>query len=249
MNQLQAAELSRDRRLLRKRFLWVLLLIGAVLLLIGVPSAAWLILGPVYAASAKLIGGVMINDFPTTRIYVGDKFIGVGNAEISWDMLLGLNGMQSPALEVLPGSAMPTAEQLAGPGARDVASPLCVGTGSTKWITTAHECRFLRRGDGSFDLVNVLCIDLNAPSRKPRRFVLPIRLREGDTPSTISFYVAGVSCSQVNTPAALKFLGVQPDRIQICPSFIRGNEPWWGGPRDEATWKALQEKGWWQPAP
>ena len=249
MNQFQAADLSSGRRLFRKWSLLVLLPIGVVLLLIGVLSAAWLTIGQVYRTDPKLIGGVMIDDFPTTRIYVGDTLVGVGKAVISWDTLLGLNGSQSPALEVPPESAMPTAEQLAGPGARDVVSPLFFGTGTTKWITTSHEYRFLRRRDGSLDVVNVLRIDLKEPSRKPRSFVLPFRLREGDKRSTTCFIFAGVSRSQISIPAALKFLGVQPDSVQICPSFGKGNQPWWGGPRDEATWKEIEEKGFWQPAP
>ena len=146
--------------------------------------SAWLSLRSKNALGIR--GAVDIHVAPDIEVYVGDRLVGLGPVELTWDDLLG-SRQNSPLVVPVSGSSQ-TAEigeilelniaRLAGEGARIVWSRggMSGSSGVPEPFTFAWNQVLVRRANNQLDLITVLDGRFHPRSGSPMRFLLPIRL-------------------------------------------------------------------------
>jgi len=163
-------------RFWRIALLFILLSIGLVILI----DASW---NPI----SDLDGGFTIEADPDTRIYVGDRLVGTSSVAFSWGELFGDEKHSGFALEMSDPDQPITAEMLSGPNATIVLEEFSMRIGGTGDVR-AH---IIRTVDGALDPVFALILEWTPPNQSPGRYLLPIRLRQGPTPSASYFKLTG----------------------------------------------------------
>ena len=175
------------RRSLKGWHIAAALAVPAVLLIAAI--VAVFLAGPPVQGGLRL--GTAVGE-PDLELYVGDRLVGLNEAFVTWDDILGWDG-QEPLGIVLRENALPVpkdqseieslsgadAVSLAGPGAAVVS----VEAGNPMWSRYQDRHEFakkeilLRRADGSLD--QVFCLDgrLTDLHGNTRRVLVPIRVR------------------------------------------------------------------------
>jgi len=143
-------------------------------------------------------GSLKIEADPDIDVYIGNKHVGTGSVELTWDELLGTSDLQplaTPITNVVPspsteGMGAISAKALAGEGSQIVWKK----NGMTSITPLPIACKhiLLRRQNGDLDLVSVIDGEFAARNHRSRFLVL-IRLRSTKEGST------DLLCGQVET--------------------------------------------------
>jgi hypothetical protein len=168
--------------------------VGAVVLVAALFAVVWTLI-PRPENRLGLSGSLKIETGPDVDVYIGNKHVGTGSLELTWDQLLGTPNLQPlarPVTSVFPspsteGMGAVTAEALGGEGS----SILWKKNGWTSITPLPIACKqiLLRRKNGVLDLISVIDGEFATQSASPRRFLVPIRLRS--TKAELSEFVCG----------------------------------------------------------
>ncbi|HUF62287.1 MAG TPA: hypothetical protein VMN36_09455 [Verrucomicrobiales bacterium] len=123
-------------------------------------------------------------------VYIGNKYVGTGSVELTWDELLGTPDLQPLAMaitSVVPppspdGMGAITAEALGGQGSQIIWKQ--VGMTSIRPLPIACKQILLRRRNGDLDLISVIDGEFATHTASWRRFLVPIRLRAANDGSS-----------------------------------------------------------------
>ena len=136
-----------------------------------------------------LRGGLKIEADPGVDVYIGNKYVGTGSVELTWDELLGTPDLQPLATAitgVVPspstdGMGAISAEALGGQGAQIIWKQ----NGMTSITPLPIACKqiLVRRQNGDLDLVSVIDGEFATHTESWRRFLVPIRLRAANDES------------------------------------------------------------------
>jgi hypothetical protein len=225
-----------DKPWFHKKSLWITAAAILCLLAAGIG-----ILSYVRMSQIPDIGGDLTLEADSdTRIYVGDKLVGTDKVTFTWTELFGDEKHPPLAIEMpAPGSPV-TAETLSYAGAKFLLSGTS-SSGGVREATYSSEQHLIRRSDGALDHVFVIILDCHLD--RPRRYVVPIRIRKGK-PSTTYFFEAGSSTSVSSLPAFMKAFGRSPAEIKIGRKFGPTSPPnQFPGEAEE-----IKSKGLWEPA-
>jgi len=163
---------------LRKKT-WIIAGIVIVVLVVGLGIYSYLGMKKV----PEVGGGLTLEADPDTKIYVGENWVGTTQVTLTWDELLGDNSHKPMAEELSNPGTPVTAEQVSGPGAVVLDSQTIGGGGSgtSGLMVTSSGFRYLiRRANAELDQVTAIVIDWAPANGRPRRFLLPVRLRKGE---------------------------------------------------------------------
>lgn len=190
-NQLQEPPRSR---LSGRALLWLLLLgLAATFSIVSL----LVFTTPLSRNELGLLGGLKVRAGSDASIYVGDRLVGAGNVEVSWNELLGATGREPLAIALSGSAAAPslkgmggvTAEALAGAGATIEWADSNIADVYRGEQQADYACKvvLLRRGDGTLDQVFVM--DLSFPNHEGqwRRLLLPVRVRSAAESNTGEF--------------------------------------------------------------
>jgi hypothetical protein len=135
-------------------------------------------------------GGLKIETGSDVDVYIGNKHVGTGLVEVTWDQLLGTPDLQPlamPVTSVVPspsteGMGAVTAEAFGGEGS----SILWKKDGMTSIRPLPIACKqiLVRRKNGVLDLISVIDGEFATQSASLRRFLVPIRLRSTNAESS-----------------------------------------------------------------
>jgi len=134
-----------------------------------------------------LLGGLKVKASSDAVIYVGERLVGQGNVDVSWNELLGAAGREPLAIALPSDAPAPslqsqggvTAEALAGQGASIEWSDNSLADvyRGEQQADYAYKVVLLRRADGTLDQVFVIDILFPNHEGKWKRLLLPIRVR------------------------------------------------------------------------
>jgi hypothetical protein len=186
-------------------------------------------------------GGLLIESDPDTRIYVGDKLVGTTSVLFTWGELFGDQRHSAIAVELSDPDQTITAEMLSGPGATLISQPSGKGVAGTANVQVTQRSPYLiRRADGMLDPVFALILDWFPPNQTSGRFLLPIRLRRGPTPSLTYFDSGATAITGVPPPRFMRILGRSPNETKTKCSFTAKSPP-------EQFFEEIKTKGLWEP--
>jgi hypothetical protein len=215
----------------RKKSLWIIAAGIVCLLVAGVG-----ILSYIRVSKIPDIGGELtIEVDEDTRIYIGDKLVGTTKATFAWAELFGDEKHQRLAVE-MPISAV-TPKAISEPGAKFLLSETG-SSGGVREATYSSEKHLIRRSDGALDQVFVIIVDCYLD--RPRRYLVPIRVRKGNPPATY-FFEGGSSMSASSNPGFIKAFGRSPGEIKIGRKFSPGSPP-------AQFAEEIKTKGLWEPS-
>jgi hypothetical protein len=130
-----------------------------------------------------LRGGLKIEADPRTDVYIGNKHVGTGPLELTWDELLGTPDLQPLATAITSVVPSPstdamgaiTAQAIGGQGSQIVWKQ----NGMTVITPLPIACKqiLVRRQNGDLDLISVIDGEFATHTESWRRFLVPIRLR------------------------------------------------------------------------
>jgi hypothetical protein len=165
-----------------------------VVLLVAVLVAVVVTLNPRPENRLGLGGSLKIETGPDVDVYIGNKHVGTGSLELTWDELFGTPDLQplaTPVTSVVPspsteGMGAVTAEALGGEGS----SILWKKNGMTVNTPLPIACKqiLLRRKNGVLDLISLIDGEFAVQSASWRRFLVPIRLRSTKAESSEFVY-------------------------------------------------------------
>jgi hypothetical protein len=182
-------------------------------------------------------GNLTIEADPDTRIYIGDKLVGTTNATFTWAELFGDEKHQPLAVEMpAPGIAV-TPDAISDSGAKFLLSETS-SSGGVREATYSSEKHLIRRSDGALDHVFVIIVDCYLD--RPRRYLVPIRVRKGDPPVAY-FSEGGSSMSVSSMPGFIKAFGRSPAEIKIGRKFTPASPP-------SQYAEEIKTKGLWEPS-
>lgn len=187
-------------------------------------------------------GGVTIEADPDTKIYLGHKLVGSTKVSLTWDELFGDKEHEAMAMELLNPSTSLTPELVSGEGAVQLETQ-GLGGGSSGGLTVRESgFRYLtRRADGKLDEVIGIIIDLAPANERPRRFLLALRLRKGEGPSSTVFSnFSGSLRSSSGRPGFMKAFGQSPIEVERTYRFSAGTPP-------TQFAEEIKTKGFWDP--
>ncbi|MGE0375172.1 MAG: hypothetical protein AB7Q45_07115 [Planctomycetaceae bacterium] len=137
-----------------------------------------------------LRGGLKIEADPGVDVYIGNKYVGTGSVELTWDELLGTPALQPLAtaiFSVVPspstdGMGAITAEAIGGQGSQIIWKQ----SGMTSITPLPIACKqiLLRRQNGDLDLISVIEGEFATHTASRNRFLVPIRLRAANDESS-----------------------------------------------------------------
>ena len=193
-----------------------LLLVVIALVLIQVA------LDPPHENELGLRGGLKVEVDPSVEVYIGNKHVGTGLVELTWDDLLGTGEKQSLAMPINADAPSPTtgemggvsAETLSGEGSQIVWKRVGMSGSAQNLepITFTWKQVLLRRPTGELDAVSVLDGEFRVQAGTWRRFLVPIRLRS--TSGNTEYFP--------DTPSG----GVSSARGGIVPATKLGSALW-----------------------
>jgi hypothetical protein len=222
------------KRWFHKKRLWLLV---AIVLFLGVGMAVFN-----YDAWLNLLGDgggtIDIKAVPGTRIYIGDKLVGHDAVSFTYYELFRNKTRKPLPIEVTNSEVIELAEFL-GPGAEILNSESMGGVGSALLATSGKDL-FTRRSDGSLDQVFVFILDWTPPNEPARRFLLPVRLRQGEGRSSSFFTQAETGVTATRNPAYLRALGRPDQSSKTTFDFVVSPPP----PKFA---KEIQTDGLWEP--
>jgi hypothetical protein len=137
-----------------------------------------------------LRGGLKIEAEPGTDVYIGNKYVGTGSVELTWDELLGTPDLQSLVIDVSGAVPSPstdgmgaiTADAIGGQGSQIIWKQ--DGRTEIKPLPIACKQILLRRKNGDLDLISVIDGEFSTQAESwRRRFLVPIRLRAANDES------------------------------------------------------------------
>lgn len=157
--------------------------IGAVLLVTAF-VVIMMVLSPRPENALGLGGSLKIEADPGVEVYIGNKHVGTGSVELTWDELLGTPELQPLATLIssdapspnLDGMGAITAEALGGKGSEIIWKENAHSTNSPSLAIVSKQI-LLRRSNGDLDLISVIDGELTARTKLGRRFLIPVRLR------------------------------------------------------------------------
>ena len=182
-------------------------------------------------------GSLKIDTDPGVDVYIGNKHVGTGPVELTWDELLGTPEHRPLATLIYHDAPVPsgesvgaiTAEGLGGEGSQIIWTNN-VHSASARSLTMASKHVLLRRPQGDLDLITVIDLALTTPTDSGR-FLVPIRLRSANDSDEFV-------CGQ---PRGWTF---HPDIKWITGLVHTSLTP----PPDEFA-EEIKEKGLWKPNP
>ena len=247
-----------EERRFRKKRRWI---IGAVALLV---LGTVLIINSGWNPIPDVGGGLIIEADPDTRIYVGDKLVGTTSVTFSWRELFGDErdeGWQTSsgvinshkggklfgherdsgiAIEISDPAQGVTPEMLSGPGATKLSEPTGMATtGMPNVQVIQQRTHLIRRADGSLDEVLALVLVWSPPDRPSARYLLPVRLRKGQVPSTVHFDSASGQIIASSYPGIWRFFG-RGNEAKTKYSFTAKSPP-------PQFAEEIRTKGLWEP--
>ena len=144
-----------------------------------------------------LRGGLKIESGPSVKVFIGDKHVGTGSVELTWDDLLGTSEIQPLAVPINTVALSPSMEGLGGVTAKALTNDdseiiwhqngMKGSAQNLEPITLAWEQVLVRRQNGKLDLILVLDGEFQAQTNSWRRFLVPIRLRSSNAESSVYF--------------------------------------------------------------
>jgi len=189
-------------------------------------------------------GGLIIEVDPETRIYVGDKLVGISGVAFALGELFGDESHSAIAVELSDPDQPITAEMLSGSHATIVSQSIGMGISDTAMGVgvsgTVHvRAHLIRRADGALDPVFALILISSPPKHSPGSYLLPIRLRKGPAPSAFYFHLAGLARTEAWHPF-MNILGRPVNEANTKFSFTATNPP-------EPYAEEIKAKGLWEP--
>jgi len=173
-----------------------------------------------------------------TRFYVYAIKMGDGQVSFSLRQLFG-DVFRDPIAVEFKDGLPELAEVVCGKGAQTLHSESIGGLGGAG-VNFTGESILARRGDGSLDQVFVFIFDWTPPNEPARRFLLPVRLRQGAGPSKTWFAQTGSSCIGTGNPTYLRILGHPAKESTMIFDFSPGSPP-------NKFAEEIQTKGLWEP--
>jgi hypothetical protein len=213
-------------------------LLAAIVLFLGVGVAVFN-----YDAWLNLLGdgggSIDFKAVPGTRIYIGDKLVGHDAVSFTYYKLFTNKNRKPQAIEVTNSRVFELTEYL-GPGTELLNSESIGGVGSAL-LHTSGKNLLTRRSDGSLDQVFVFILDWTPPNEPARRFLLPVRLRQGEGHSSSFFMQAAMGVTATGNPTYMKWLGRPDQSSETTIDFIISPPP-----RKFA--KEIETDGLWEPS-
>lgn len=163
--------------------LGVWLLLGSLAVMFGLVSLL-VFTTPLTRNELGLLGGLKITAPEDTVLFVGDRRVGDGKVDVSWNELLGATGRTPLAV-----SGQATAQSVAGKGAERLwttKGPTGVYRGVQDANYSFHQSLY-RRPDGLLDHVFLIACEFPAEESDWRELVIPVRARRAENPSSDYF--------------------------------------------------------------
>lgn len=163
--------------------LGVYLLLGSLALMFGLVSLL-VFTTPLTRNELGLLGGLKITAPEDTALYVGDRLVGTGTSEVSWNELLGATGRTPLAL-----AGKSSTEAVAGADAQLLWS----ATGPTGVYRGVQDANYgfsqalYRRPDGLLDHVILITCELPDEDSGWSKLIIPVRARQAENPSAEYF--------------------------------------------------------------
>lgn len=169
--------------------LGVYALLGAMLLMLGMVSMlVWTT--PLTRNELGLLGGLRVAVGDQTTVYVGDRHVGFGTVDVSWNQLLGAAGQPPLAIDVDPATSGIDWPDLLGAPEADLVWQAAGPTGTYRGDEDANFAFrqiVLKRRDGQLDHVQLVECEFPKANGKWQRLVIPIRARQADKPASEYF--------------------------------------------------------------
>jgi hypothetical protein len=222
------------KRWFQRKIIW---LIGALILL----GTGLVVFNYARLHRTQEVGGrFTLEASGDARFYVNDEF--VGNKQVSFTLLqlFGDADDKSVAIKLADLRGAATAELVSGSGAKVLHSTGIGGLGSA-FIDITGESILIRRVDGTLDQVLVFIFDWTPPNQTTRRYLLPVRIRKGASPSRDLFIQAESGITAARNPAYLRIIGRSPDENNITIKFTPALPP-------AEFAEEIKTKGLWEPA-
>jgi len=174
---------TSKERWFHKKKLWLL---AAIVLFLVVGVAVFN-----YNAWLNLLGdgggSIDFKAVPGTRIYIGDKLVGRDAVSFTYYELFRSKNPKPLPIEVTNSGVIELAEFL-GPG--EVLNSESIGGVGSALLHTSGKDILTRRSDGSLEQVFLFLLEWTPPNEPARRYLLPVRLRKGESRST-DFFAQG----------------------------------------------------------
>jgi hypothetical protein len=136
-----------------------------------------------------ITGSMTFDAEPDTRIYIGERLVGMGKTSVSWEELLGSERQDPLAIELAGHVKSVNAEWMSGLGSKIVDSQDRGGSFSPD-SSESQDSYLLRRADGLMDHVIAYQLELRWAGKR-RCYLIVVRARKGAAGSTISFQRSG----------------------------------------------------------
>ena len=169
--------------------LGVYALLAAMLLMLGLVSMlVWTT--PLTRNDLGLLGGLRVVAGDQSTVFVGDRQVGTGTVDVSWNQLLGAAGQPPLAIDVDPATSSIDWPNLLSAPAAELAWQ---ADGPTGTYRGDHDANFafrqivLQRRDGQLDHVQLVECEFPKAEGKWQRVVIPIRSRKLDQPASEYF--------------------------------------------------------------
>ncbi len=194
-----------------------------------------------FGREVEVGGGLIIEADPDTRIYIGEKLLGTTQVTLAWAELIG-DGRHKPlAIELSSPASSVTAEMLSGPGAT-VLEIQEARYGGWSTVSASPFGYLIRRADGQLDEVVAIIINWQPvmhrlpvmETLRPRRYLLPVRLRNGSGKITVFVNPRG-------SGSPTEFLKDRVNKMKWSWTFSPGSPP-------NQFAKEIKTKGLWEPA-
>jgi hypothetical protein len=224
----------------RKRRRWALLASACVGLTVLAALWFWFLFQGMRRIP-DVAGGLTIDVEPGVRVFAGNHLLGTGATTVDWTTLFGPEG-QAFLIPAATLSELPTAEQLAGPGATELQRASCGACGTNIVMINSEEW-YLRRADGALDQVLVLMLDwAGSEAAGRRRYFMPLRIRApaGGPADCLRPFGQGVT-GQVDLPQFFKAFGKSPRSCKVSWTFR-------SQPATNRLATECKTKGAWEPA-
>ena len=193
MERAEENQLSRGLQIVKRFGLAAVLMVAALIVV-------FVTLIPRPENRLGLGGSLKIETASDVDVYIGNRHVGTGSVELTWDELFGTPDFQPLAIPVTTdvpspgaeGQGAVTAEALGGEGSLIVWKN-DTGVTVTTPLPIASKQVLLRRQSGGLDLISVIDGDFATQSANGRRHLVPIRLRS--TSAGSNEFVCGVAGS------------------------------------------------------
>jgi hypothetical protein len=224
-----------DKPWFRRKRVWV---IGALIVLLIAGLIFFVFVG--FGRTPDVGGGLTIEADPDTKIYIGDKLVGMTQVSFSWSELFGDERHEALAEKLPHASAVLRPELVIEPGS-EILNINRLGIVGTSNVNFSGSGYLIRRPDGVLDQIFTFLLDWSPPNQPSGRYLLPVRLRKGTGASTAYFTSDSTGISASSSPEYMRLLGKSPNTSTTISKFTAKRPP-------PEFAEELRTKGLWEPA-